>query len=66
MVAPDITMVDMDARVAWLDNGERIKVTNMFDGQVETDLPCRADRFVAGPDAAGNWYAAMVAPETMQ
>lgn len=54
----DITSVDMSARVARLDTGENIPVTNMFDARgEETDDPNIARRVVAGPCADGNWYA---------
>lgn len=57
---PDVTRVDLDARYAQLDTGERIPVTDMFDldGQEVSDASlCR--RVVAGPSADGLWFGFM-------
>lgn len=60
MTAPDVISVDLDARYAQLDTGERIPVTDMFDldGQEVSDASlCR--RVVAGPSGDGLWFGFM-------
>jgi hypothetical protein len=60
MTDPEVTSVDLDARYAQLDTGERVPVTDMFDleGQEVSDSSlCR--RVVAGPSRDGLWFGFM-------
>lgn len=55
--AVQLCSVQLVQRLAMLDDGQIIPVTQLFDDEGdETDSPAEARSFVAGPDSLGYWH----------
>ena len=55
----DIVAVNVERRIAILDDGTQIPVTNLLDADGDEALdPLEATAFVAGPGPQGQWFAA--------
>lgn len=54
----DIAMVNRQRRIAVMEDGQILPVTNLYDvdGEETEDVTC-AVSCVVGPDAAGFWYS---------
>lgn len=59
----EIIGVNLDAHAVTLSDGQVISITNYYLGDQEVAGGDLADRFVAGPDADGNWHASLFAED---